>query len=757
MRVVPILLLGALGTGPLLAQSSSTPPDSARSIQRVIISAERDDKSRPTALQQLTLPATARVTAAQAARTVNLVDPEDAVKYVPSVFLRKRNNGDTQATIGTRTWGTSSSARTLVFADGVPLTALVANNNTIGGPRWGLVSPEEIARVDMMFGPFSAAYAGNSMGAVMEILTRQPDAFTASLQQTMALQRFSLYGTEQTYHTAQTNVTIGNRFGPASFWLSANHQDSRSQPLSYVTAANAPAGTTGAFTETNKLGAPANVLGATGLLGTGMSNAKLKIAYDLSPWLRAAYSYGIWQNDANSGFRSFLRRSGGETFGGVAGFATGRYSLDQRHSAQSFSLRTDRGADWNAELVYSTYTMGTDQQRFPTTMTAGDTVGRAGRVAVLDGTGWNSVDLRGAWNLGGANARHVIAAGLHADHSRLDNPTYSTTDWRHGRFGNVFSSGKGTTESRAAWVQDAWTIKPTLRLTVGGRFEQWRAFDGFNQNGNTQVTQAELDFNRFSPKAVLAWTPRPQWDVSTSIGTAFRFATPAELYQLVTTGATFTSPTPTLRPDNVLAAEIRARRTFGWGNGQLVLFQDDIHDAIISQFLPLVTGSPTLYSYLSNVDHVRSRGVELTVVERDLLLPGVELMVSGTYLDARTLALSGAANAGAAPGAAEGKFLPNIPKWRATFLATYRPGARLSLSLGGRYSDKIYTTLDNADTHPNTWQGFSEWFSMDAKATWQWDANRTVSLGIDNLLDRKYFLFHPFPQRTVVLGAKISR
>jgi len=53
---------------------------------------------------------------------VNLVDTEDAVKYLPSIFLRKRNNGDTQAVMGTRVWGVSSSARSLVYADGVPLS-----------------------------------------------------------------------------------------------------------------------------------------------------------------------------------------------------------------------------------------------------------------------------------------------------------------------------------------------------------------------------------------------------------------------------------------------------------------------------------------------------------------------------------------------------------------------------------------------------------------------------------------------------------
>ena len=32
----------------------------------------------------------------------------------------------------------------------------------------------------------------------------------------------------------------------------------------------------------------------------------------------------------------------------------------------------------------------------------------------------------------------------------------------------------------------------------------------------------------------------------------------------------------------------------------------------------------------------------------------------------------------------------------------------------------------------------------------------SAAIGIDNLLDRKYFLFHPFPQRTLVLSARFG-
>ncbi|HKW09049.1 MAG TPA: TonB-dependent receptor [Gemmatimonadaceae bacterium] len=760
VRLVAARLIAAVATVMLarIAHAQTTQNDSVVTLSTMRVVAERADQVRVQTMQRLTLPVTASITASRAKQTVNLVDPEDAVKYLPSLFLRKRNYGDTQATMATRVWGLSSSARSLVFADGVPISALIANNNTIGGPRWGLVSPEEISRIDLMYGPFSAAYAGNSMGAVMEITTRQADRLEGSIEQAQALQRFSLYGTQRTFGTSQTNATLGDRLGKFSFWAGGSHQSSDAQPLTYVTSGSIPNGTNGGYADQNKLGATANVLGASGLLRTEMTNAKVKLAYDITPTLRGAYTLGVWRNDASSGVDTYLDADGGQpTFAGQTGFATGFYDLVQQHVARSLSLRSDTRRDWDFEAIGSWYRFDKDQQRLPTAASTTDTsFGSAGRVAVLDGTGWSSVDLKGAWHKGGLKATNTLTFGVHEDDYRLLNPTYNTSDWRSGDFTTVATEGNGKTRTRALWAQDTWMLTPALTLTLGGRYESWRAFDGFNANGSTSVAQPVVTASRFSPKAVLAWDLTPDWRLTTSVAKAYRFATASELYQLVSTGATFTSPDPSLRPDNDLSAEVRIARTFDHGAAQVSLFQDDIHDAIISQFLPLAPNSPTLYSYISNVDHVRARGVEATVAESDVMVHGIDLSASATYLDARTLALSGRANATAPEGSAVGKFLPNIPKWRATFVGVYRPATRLALSLAGRYSSKLYTTLDNADVHPNTYQGFSEWFVMDTKANYRLDDHWSAAVGVDNLLNRKYFLFHPFPQRTVVASAKFG-
>src|SRR3954452_11818706 len=119
--------------------------------------------------------------AARPRETTNVRNTEDALRYFPSLFVRKRHIGDTQAPLATRTSGVGASARSLIYVDGVLLSALIGNNNNFASPRWGMVSPEEISRVDVVYGPYEAAYPGNSIGAVVNFTPRMPDRPTGSV------------------------------------------------------------------------------------------------------------------------------------------------------------------------------------------------------------------------------------------------------------------------------------------------------------------------------------------------------------------------------------------------------------------------------------------------------------------------------------------------------------------------------------------------------------------------------------------------
>jgi iron complex outermembrane receptor protein len=106
------------------------------------------------------------------------------------------------------------------------------------------------------------------------------------------------------------------------------------------------------------------------------------------------------------------------------------------------------------------------------------------------------------------------------------------------------------------------------------------------------------------------------------------------------------------------------------------------------------------------------------------------------------------------PGDTIGKRQPNIPRWRASALASYRWNPEWSTSIGARYSRRQFRTLDNADVNGNTYFGVSKFLVVDVRAVWKIDKTFTAAFGIDNLNNDKYWNFHPYPQRSYVAELK---
>ena len=232
-------------------------------------------RAAPSVAAKNQTPATTEsVTAPRLAESNNVTTTEDALKYFPSILVRKRYIGDTQAPMATRTTGINASARSLIYVDNILLSTLINNNNANGSPQWFMVAPEEVERIDVMYGPFSAAYAGNSYGAVTVITTRMPQKFEASVKLNTAWQDFSQYGTHDSFKAQSLSAILGNA-GDLSWWFSVNHLDSYSQPVTYVTttqsttvAGGALPVISGAYADRNRTGAAIQVLGAGTLTHT---------------------------------------------------------------------------------------------------------------------------------------------------------------------------------------------------------------------------------------------------------------------------------------------------------------------------------------------------------------------------------------------------------------------------------------------------------------------------------------------------------
>lgn len=712
--------------------------------------------------------------------SVNAATPAQTLKYLPSIQVRERFIGDRNGIIATRTIGTLSSAQSMLYADGVLLSNLLGNSFAFP-PRWGMVSPEEIESISMMYGPFSALYAGNSFGGVMSIATRMPEKFEAHATAQAFTQRFKLYGTDETYSGNHQTASVGNKVGDFAFWLGVDRLENEGQPMNFSTASlssTAPGMSpvvTGAYQDKSETGTPRVIFGANSIDRTEQTNIKFKAAYDISPEMKAAYTLGIWNMDGKTDVESYLKDSAGNpVYNGRVNFNGKRYDVSGMNPAEAESLHVMHALDLKSntkgffdwQLTFSDYDYQTDKNSAANaTSSASPLAGnpyltRTGRVTDMSGTGWTVFDARATLRPQG----HIIDIGYHVDQYELNSNTNNTADWSQGHKGALNAAARGETRTHALYVQDKWQINPQWALTLGGRAEHWAASDG--QNKTTIANQLKVaDYQdvsetRFSPKVSLSFEPVPAWGFRAAFGQAFRFPTVTEMFQPLQNGATayFVQANPILKPEEVIAAELTAERRFENGLIRASLFSENKRDALISQTLangsaiPYDTGTCTRTagcSFIQSVDHVRTRGVEIATQWQDVFVHGLDLQGSATFTEAEVLAND------AAP-ATVGNKPPRIPKSMFKAVATYHHGSNLTFSLAARYSGRQYNALDNSDTNPDTFGGASKFFIMDIKANYKFANRFTASIGVDNLNNYQSYVFHPYPQRTGYVQLKFD-
>lgn len=721
------------------------------------------------------IPATMEgVSGEQIERSINATDSSDALKYLPSLLVRKRYAGDyNHAILSSRASGTGNSARSLVYADGMLLSNLLGNG--VGGlsfpPRWSMVTPEEIERVDVLYGPFSAAYPGNSAGAVVEYVTRMPTRFEAHVKAGLWSQPFSLYGTDATYRSWQTSASLGSKAGDWSWWLNVNRMDSQGQPLTFATrlassgtpsAAGTPV--TGATLVDNSAGQPWYVLGSATQYSTRQDHVKAKLAYDIDGTLRATYTLGWWTNTAEGRSASYLRNAagapvtsgainiGGQSFAALTGADLPLTNESLTHVMHGVSLKRHAGQTFDWELSASLYDYARDikRQNGAAAVLPGALSGGAGTLADGSGTGWRTLAARGTWRPTGAKGPHVVDAGVQQDDYTLAYRTSALPgNWTSDAPGALVSDVGGRTRLRSVWAQDAWAFAPRWKAVLGARVESWSAFSGLTAiPGATPAVNtawASRDEQAVSPKLALSWQWKPDLVVKPAAGRAVRFPTVFELYGATsTTNAQFIND-PLLRPERSWSGELSLQKDLGAaGLLRATWFAEDTRDAIYNQTVFDAAANKNI-SRVQNVGRIGTQGLELAWNGSDVGLRGLDLSSSLTFADSVIKENAGFVSV---PGDTVGKRQPNIPRVRAAVLADYRWNERWTTSVGARYSGRQFRTLNNSDTNGYAYMGVSPLFVVDLRARARIDKTWTAAFGVDNVGNRTYWNFHPYPQRT---------
>ena len=280
---------------------------------------------------------------------------------------------------------------------------------------------------------------------------------------------------------------------------------------------------------------------------------------------------------------------------------------------------------------------------------------------------------------------------------------------------------------------------------LGLRAEQWRAYDGSTAFSATSTLGYPSRTERYlSPKAALSYQAAGDLVLKASVGRAVRMPTVSELYGATSTSNSQFINDPNLRPERSWTTEFSAEKELPHGLLRVTYFTEDVHDSLYSQttFDPAANKN---IGRVQNVGRIETRGVELAYNGSDVLKKGLDLSGSITYADSIIEENAGFVSV---PGDTIGKRQPNIAKWRATALASYRFDEKWTAAFGVRYSGPQFRTLNNADVNGTTYQGVSEYLTADLRIRYRIDRQWSAAFGIDNLNNDRYWNFHPYPQRS---------
>jgi iron complex outermembrane receptor protein len=647
-----------------------------------------------------------------------------------------------------------------------------------------MVTPEEIERVDVMYGPFSAAYPGNSVGAVVVYTTRMPTAFEVNARAGFTSQPFDLYNTHSTYRAWETSASVGDRSGNLAWRLDFSHADSHGQPLTFTTrlvssgtvGSNGKA-VSGAVLDANNAGAPWYILGTGTEYQTQQDHLKAKLAYDITPTVRASYTFGLWNNRSENRPTSYLKDINGATVTSGAINIDGRAfsalngsdfvlnNEELRHTMHGLAVKSHTQGTWDWEADASLYDYGSDLKRANGAGNAlpGSADGGSGTLANGSGTGWVNLALKGTWRPQGPGGAHIVDFGVQDDRYKLRYLTTNLDNWITDPAGrglttrgvnNLNANVEGQTELQSVYAQDAWSFATDWKTVLGLRAERWQAHGGLTE---FTAPVAPLSYpsrseNHLSPKAAVSYQVSDALVLKASLARAVRMPTVGELYGATSNANSQYINDPNLRPERSWTTELSAEQDLAGGTLRVTLFAEDTRDSLYSQTTFDAAANKNI-SRVQNVDRIGTQGLETAFSAPDLGLKGLDLNANLTYADSIIKENSGFV---VTAGDTVGKWQPNIPRWRASALVSYRLDDQLSVSFGARYSGRQFRTLNNVDTNGFSYQGVSQYFTTDVRMHYKIGRQWTAALGIDNLNNYKFWNFHPYPQRSYSAELKFA-
>lgn len=689
--------------------------------------------------------------------SINVTTTEDVVKFEPSLVIRRRFIGDSNGTMGMRGSNMFQTSRSMVFADGVPLHYLLQSRWN-GAPRWTMVSASEIAQVEVLYGPFSAEFSGNSMGGVVLIESAIPQQREFHFDSSFFSQSFDAYGFDETVNGFKTFFSYGDKIGDTSVYVSYNRLESESQPqiFYYGSTTAAPTTTvTGGIVDNDERSVSRLWFGDTGIVNTTTDNYKIKIGHDFGEWqtlLNIAYedrytgsnspnSY-IKNGAGNSVWSGNVKQNGMAI--NIPAARLGVSDLDRDSLSVGLRVRGPIADGVNFEANLNDFRVLGDESRLSLANPQDPAYTLNGEVTKFGDTGWRSAEAKLQFDTLPVDGMDVIVGARH-DAYELNMDVYKSANYRVGTFNGFTSRSGGETSIDAVFAQLNWDINQHWDTGVGVRWESFKSGNGYFSRDVATTPQYDLVAvptvadKAVSPKFSVGYQPVDEWRFAYALGKAYRFPIVEELFSQYSAYNAISVANPELKPEDGLHHNFMIERQIAGGVLRVNIFQESIKDVVEAQSETL-PGGLSVRTFIP-VDEIDTTGIEFIANVDDILINNLDARFNIVHTNSEIVKND-------ADPTIEGNMYPRMPKWRGNLLLTYHLSSNWDAGVNLQYASDSFGRNDNTDRQDQVYGAQDGYTRLGLKTSYNFTNGVAVGFGVDNLTDEVAYVAHPWPGRT---------
>ena len=719
--------------------------DAAESVKEVtlgevVVTATRTSASLSAA------PAAVTVVNARNIETKNASRLGDVLDQVPSLYLRGGALGQSQGTIGTSGMSLRGidQTRTLILLDGQPI-----QDAGSGKVNWRVPLIEDVARIEVVPGAFSALYGSNAIGGVVNIITKQPDKreFTAKIKKSWSDasgEDASLYFRDRMDNGLGIVAGLGYQSRDSYINDFVVRSPVAGAPGTAVTGAQATATTAGA---------QAYIVGDKGVAPWRQINATTKISYDLSGV--GKLFGGIAYSETDLGytmFNTYLRNAttGAPVSAGTLAINGRRVTLSESNFVNNSPLHEStaryfagfEGAVGNGYLLKIDLAQIERQYRFVNANTASTWGAGTGTQTNAPNSGTDGT-AQLSFPVGD---RHFIVSGISLHNEKVDGTTYTLSNWRDPATRTGIADGySGDSTTASLFAQDEISVVDKLKVYIGGRFDNWQTKGNYYKNTApaSAVTYASRSASSFNSKLSAVYQAAAPVTLRASFGQSFRAPTNNDLYSYANIFGITSIGDPDLKPERGNTWEIGGEwRVSDKFKANATYYQTILKDLITNFRLSNVP----IVSKRINAGKAKIDGIELAAEAG--LTNWLTLNASYAYIGSEMLENS-------VDPLSVGKRLIDSPKNIVHMGVTAQQGPWTGI-LNASYSSKVFSTAQNTDTAEGVPGSYDAHTMVNAKVGYAFSRMVKGSVAINNLLDKKAYSFFLLPGRNVTAEMDFS-